>query len=145
MCPTQHTKHSHLTQEKRAVIEALMSQGNTIRAVAVTINVHYSTVSRELSRNSRLSGSYTAKSAQKACRLRRLQSKYFKRKIENDPVLSKEIERQLRGKHQRGDWSPAVISHTIGTFCHQTIYTWINGDMDKWGQGQYYRDLYGLI
>ena len=125
MCPTQHTKHSHLTQEKRVVIEALMSQGNTIRAVAMVINVHYSTVSRELSRNSGLSGLYTAKSAQKACRLRRLQSKFFKRKLENDPVLAKEIERQLRGKHQRGDWSPAVIAHSLGTLCYQTIYTWI--------------------
>jgi len=55
MCPTQHTKHSHLTQEKRVVIEALINQGNTIRAVAMVINVHYSTVSRELSRNSGLS------------------------------------------------------------------------------------------
>jgi len=52
MCPTQHTKHSHLTQKKRVVIEALMSQGNSIRAVAMVINVHYSTVSRELARNS---------------------------------------------------------------------------------------------
>jgi len=125
MCQTQHTKHSHLTQEKRVVIEALVRQGDTIRKIASIINVHYSTVSRELLRNRGASGLYKAKPAQKACRLRRLRAKYCKRKIENDPMLALEIEQQLRGGHQQGDWSPAVIAHTIGGFCHQTIYTWV--------------------
>ncbi len=125
MCHTQHTKRTHLTQENRMVIEALREKGTTIRAIAVIIEVHYSTVSRELSRNRGSSGLYTAKFAQKACRLRRLRAKYDKRKIENDPVLAHTIEELLQGKHSRGDWSPAVIAHTLGLFCHQTIYTWV--------------------
>lgn len=125
MCHIQHTKGTHLTQEKRGVIAALKGQGSTLRAIAIVIEVHYSTVSRELSRNSGSTGSYTAKSAQKTCDLRRLRAKYGKRKIENDPALASEIERRLRGKHRRGDWSPAVIAHMLGTFCHQTMYTWV--------------------
>ncbi len=125
MCHIQHTKRIHLTQEKRVVTEALVGQGSTIRAIANIIEVHYSTVSRELSRNRGSNGLYTAKVAQKACCLRRLKARYCKRKIENDPVLAHAIEERLRGKHRRGDWSPAVIAHTIGSFCHQTLYTWI--------------------
>lgn len=56
MCHIQHTKRIHLTQEKRVVIEALVGQGSTIRAIANIIEVHYSTVSRELSRNRESNG-----------------------------------------------------------------------------------------
>lgn len=125
MYTTQHTDHTHLSQEHRAVIEALHVQGATLRSIAESIQKHYSTVCRELVRNCDPDGIYVARHAQKKHQARRLGAKRTKRKIENDPVLEKIIEEKLRGGHTRGDWSPAVIAQVIGMICHQTIYTWI--------------------
>ncbi len=124
MCNTQHTVRSHLSQEDRVVLEALHGEHATLRAIARVIHKHYSTVSRELSRNT--SGTpYTAKHAQKKCISRRFDAKRAARKIENDVTLSSTIEEKLRGTHLRGDWSPAVIAHTTTNVSHQTIYAWI--------------------
>jgi transposase, IS30 family len=126
MCQTQHTKRTHLTQGKREVIAVLFNKGTSIRLIASTIDVHYTTVTRELTRNCYKNGSYSAKYAHKAYRLRRMRAKHGIRKIENTPLLAAAIEERLRGKHSKGDWSPAVIAHMIGSCSHQTIYTWIH-------------------
>lgn len=125
MCTRQHTERSHLSQEDRAVIEALCAQGATLRTIAECIHAHYSTVSRELARNSDAAGLYTARHAHKKCTKRRLAGRYGTRKIENTPELERIITKKLRGVHAYGDWSPSVISHAVGSVCHQTIYSWI--------------------
>lgn len=125
MYTTQHTDHTHLSQEDRAVIEALRNGGATLRAIAQVIHKHYSTVCRELLRNTERDGVYDTTRAHKRCGVRRLNSKYGERKIENDPTLARLIEAQLRGNHPRGDWSPAIIAHQSTMVCHQTIYSWI--------------------
>lgn len=125
MYKTQHTDCSHLSQEDRAVIEALHTQGATLRAIAGAIHRHYSTISRELLRNSDANGIYRSRHAQKKCVLRRIHAKQGSRKIENDKEFELRIEEKLRGQHPRGDWSPAVIAQILGGICHQTIYTWI--------------------
>lgn len=125
MCTTQHTHRTHLSQEDRAVIEALHANGETLRAIAAVIHKHYSTVCRELERNRNTSGLYTARHAHKACARRRLAAKYGARKIENDPALAHHIQEKLRGSHVRGDWSPRIIAHFSANVCHQTIYSWI--------------------
>lgn len=124
MCITQHTGRTHLSQDDRAVIEALRKQGETLRHIAEVIQHHYSTVCRELARNRDGGGAYSARHAEKKYIARRQGAKYGSRKIENDPALAKSIEKLLRGKHARGDWSPAVIAHAYGSLCHQTIYAW---------------------
>lgn len=125
MYTTQHTDRTHLSQDDRAVIEALHSSGATLRAIALVIHKHYATVCRELIRNSTQGGAYDAHYAQKRCGARRLKAKFSARKIENDPVLALRIEKQLRGNHPRGDWSPAVIAQESAAVCHQTIYSWL--------------------
>jgi len=125
MCTTQHTERSHLSQDDRAVIETLRREGATLRDIAEYIHKHYSTVSRELTRNSDALGIYTARHAQKKSVTRRLVGKHGTRKIECDPELERTIEKKLRGTHPCGDWSPATIAHTVGCVCHQTIYSWI--------------------
>lgn len=125
MYTTQHTDRSHLSQEDRAVIEALHKQGATLRDIAEVIQRHYSTVCRELTRNRDGSGTYHARYAQKKSTLRRYAAKDSSRKIEHDTYLERTIEEKLCGKHPRGDWSPAVIAHELGSLCHQTIYAWI--------------------
>lgn len=125
MCTSQHTDRPHLSQEDRAVIEALHKQGATFRYIAEIIQHHYSTVCRELQRNRDGSGTYVARYAQKKSLARRRSAKIGSRMIESDPHLEQVIEEKLRGKHTRGDWSPAVIAYVLGGICHQTIYTWI--------------------
>lgn len=125
MYTTQHTDGTHLSQEDRAVIAALRNSGATLRAIAQVIHKHYSTVCRELLRNTERDGAYNAERAQKKCRVRRVNAKYGARKIENDPTLARRIEAQLRGNHPLGDWSPAAIAQGIQSVCHQTIYSWI--------------------
>lgn len=125
MYKTQHTDRAHLSQEDRAVIEALHAQGMPLRTIAEAIRKHYSTVSRELSRNSDPNGVYLLRHAQKKCVARRHTAKHGARKIESNPSIALAIEEKLVGKHPRGDWSPAVIAQVLGCICHQTIYTWI--------------------
>lgn len=125
MYKTQHTDRSHLSQEDRAVIEALRAQGATLRVIAHIIHKHHTTVCRELARNCDANGMYVARHAEKKHHARRRAAKYGSRKIENDSALESIIEEKLRGTHVRGDWSPAVIAHVVGTICHQTIYSWI--------------------
>jgi len=125
MYTTQHTDRTHLSQEDRAVIAALRRSGETLRAIAEVIHKHYSTVCRELLRNTERSETYDALLAHKRCRVRRLKARYGTRKIENNPTLASTIETQLRGNHPLGDWSPAVIAHDVQSVCHQTIYSWI--------------------
>ena len=125
MYTRQHTDRSHLSQENRAVIEALHTQGVPLRTIAEAIQKHYSTISRELLRNSDTNGIYASRHAQKKCMLRRGAAKHRARKIENDPQLGERIEEKLLGHHPRGDWSPAVIAQMLGGLCHQTIYAWI--------------------
>ncbi len=123
MCTTQHTAHSHLSQEDRVVIEALRAQGATLRTIATCIYKHYSTVSREVMRNGDSARVYTAQYAQKMCAKRRLLSRQNTRKIENIPELEQVIEDKLRGTHVRGDWSPDAIANTIGSISHQVRRT----------------------
>jgi IS30 family transposase len=125
MCTTQHTTRSHLSQDDRAVIEALRVQGATLRTIAECIHKHYSTVSRELARNRDSAGSYTAHYAHKKSTARRLAGRRGTRKIENNSTLACVIETKLRGAHERGDWSPSVIAQTTACISHQTIYSWI--------------------
>lgn len=44
-------KYKHLSQEQRYTIEKMYKQGETISFIAQTIDVHKSTVSREIKRN----------------------------------------------------------------------------------------------
>jgi IS30 family transposase len=76
-------------------------------------------------RNAERSGTYDAQLAHKMYVVRRVHAKYGARKIENDPMLARRIEKQLRGNHPLGDWSPAAIAHGVQGVCHQTIYSWI--------------------
>lgn len=125
MCTSQHTGRLHLTQEDRAVIDALRTDGETLRSIARVIRKHYSSVCRELNRNAHGDGSYGARFAQKQARRRRLLSRAGTRKIESDPALAEAIEARLRGSHPRGDWSPLLIARFTPGISHQTIYAWV--------------------
>lgn len=127
MC-TQHKDSAHLRQEDRFRIETLFTEQQGFRAIARSLMIDVSVISREYARNKESDGSYCALAAQKRAEERRRASKYASRKIENDPALALVIETALRGDDSaRGDWSPEVIAHTTlkDKICHETIYAWI--------------------
>jgi IS30 family transposase len=93
--------------------------GFSQKEVAAAIGVHPSTVGREIERNHKVDGGYHAWVAEVSARERRKESKKRYRKIENDPKLSKQIERMLHPLV-----SPEVVAHEL-SITHETIYAWI--------------------
>lgn len=116
---------SHITEDRRYVIERMRKDGHNIRLrqMARAIGKHVSTVSRELSRNcDRRSGSYRAGLAQ-----RKKQSR--KDAKPHAVVFTDEMKRYVRGLLMQ-KYSPEQIvgiSERNGVACvsHETIYRWI--------------------
>ncbi len=124
----QHKSFKHLRQIERERIEELLMENNTHRDIAIIIGRNLSTIIREIKRNTRSDGSYTAVYAEKKTYVRRQAAKATSRKIENNPELKEAVVTLLTGNDQlRGDWSPEVIANSTlkGLVSHTTIYAWI--------------------
>ena len=80
-CLMAKAKYRHLTQVQRCKIEALLSSGNTQRAIARQLGVAPSTVSREMSRNRVVGDAYVAECAQLMAVNRRHQASIQPRKV----------------------------------------------------------------
>ena len=87
--------------------------------IARELNVHRSTVCRELKRNTRPIG-YHAVHADKVAQKRRKESKQSYRLLENNEQLAELVEALLDPLV-----SPEVIAHEL-EICHETIYAWIS-------------------
>jgi len=125
---TQHTSFKHIRQLERERIEELLEEHGTYREIAHTLGRSISTIFREVQRNKKGDGSYTAEYAQKKTKERRCAAKESARKIENDAQLENTITRLLTGNNpEHGDWSPEVIANSAlkGVVSHTTIYAWI--------------------
>ena len=114
--------YRQLTYEQRYQIEALKKEGLSYRAIAMNIGVHYSTISRELKRNSLDDGEYNASSAAISARLR------YQHKSKNRRV-GKEHIRYIH-KHLSEGWSPEQISGRmvldgLTSISHETIYQYV--------------------
>jgi len=125
---TQHKSFKHLRQIERERIEELIQAGHTQKELAVILSRHISTITREIQRNSKNDGSYTAVYAQKKTMERRYTAKESSRKIENNPKLEASIIVLMSGNDPlHGDWSPEVIANSTlkGKISHTTIYAWV--------------------
>ena len=111
--------YEHITRDDRVVISDGLRCGESYTEIGERIGKDRSTVWREVTRNSKENGIYDVRRAHKRARERRSHSKEKTRKIENDPVLKKRIERMLHPLV-----SPEVVAHAVGLH-HQTIYDWI--------------------
>ena len=114
--------YQQLTMMQRYQIEALKKEGLSQRAIANNINVHHSTISRELSRNSLDNGEYNAVGATVSARLR------YQYKTKNRR-LNKEHTGYIK-KHLKEGWSPEQISGRmevdgLSSVCHETIYQYV--------------------
>jgi len=111
-------RYKQLTLEQRYQIKALLTAEYSFSFVAKTLKVSYSTIYRELRRNSG-PRSYQPKIAHEKALLRR---KYSKKKRRLTPEMKSFIRDKLRAS-----WSPEQIygyckKHGINMVCHETIY-----------------------
>jgi IS30 family transposase len=125
---TQHKSFKHIRQLERERIEELLEENNTHSDIAHVLGRSTSTIVREIHRNKKGDGSYTAEYAQKKTNGRRYIAKEPARKIENDKQLESAITTLLTGNDpEHGDWSPEVMANSTlkGVVSHTTIYAWI--------------------
>jgi IS30 family transposase len=92
----------HLDLHDRDRIEALWRSGHTKVEISVILEVHKSTVSREIQRREKQNGEYKATVAEHKAQILRGNSKYQGMKIERHPVLRKHIISELK-KYQSPD------------------------------------------
>jgi len=124
-------RYKQLTLEKRYHISALQKAGLNQKEIATALNVHPSTISRELRRNNDFVRGYNAELAQIISRKTEMQkNKRFS--------LTKPIERYIRAKLKQ-DWSPEQISGRmkldIGiSIVHETIYRYIYSNKKNGGK-----------
>ena len=122
--------YKHLTQLQRSQICALKSTGMTQRKIAEHLNIHHSTISREINRNAGKKG-YRYKQAQDLADQRQFIAHAYPRVM--TPQNIDTIEAYLEEK-----WSPEQIAGRLKkdkclTVSHETIYQHIYKDRKKGG------------
>ena len=125
--------YAQLTQEQRYQIYALLKAGHNQTEIASLINVHKSTISRELRRNRGLKG-YRPKQAHQFALNRRIRARY-----RIDTSIWRLIESMIRK-----EWSPEQVSGWLNENCglqisHEWIYQYILAD--KRAGGDLHRHL----
>jgi transposase, IS30 family len=119
----------HLTAADRGKIEVLLQENYTNKYIALVLNIHPSTVGREIAKGLDGSGNYLAWVAQVAYETNRSRCKQI-------PILDHPANHRLRGKIvaclQLG-WDPSMIASRLKAegyelyVCAETIYKWIYG------------------
>jgi len=121
---------SHLTLEQRYVIEAYLKIKKSKDFIAESLNVHRSTVYRELKRNHTKTGKYSAKLAHEYASERKDRFVINRKFDENCKIFVE--------KHLREYWSPEQIVgyckvSNIPTVSTERIYQHIRADKEKGG------------
>lgn len=119
----------HLTKEIRIKFSALLMTGLSLRQIAKLLNVHHTTLSRELKRNmpTRANCRYHSAEAHRKANSRRFTANQRFRKI----TLGSRLEQLIIKMISVDKWSPEQISGWLKTYrhslyvCAQTIYDWI--------------------
>lgn len=127
----QNKHYQQLTQEPRYQISALRKAGMSLRSIAQEVDVHFSTVSRELRRNSTDAGYIPQVAHQLSDSRRRAAQKAHKRADKTDTIISESLAL---------GWSPAAISERLKLeaqppdhLSHSTIYRRIEDDRQQGG------------
>lgn len=117
--------YSHLTQEERVALGALLRAGHKPAEIARQLGRHRSTIGRELTRNAVANKSgYHAASARLKVQERRQAANQRCRKLSHNKPLQRKVERKLKNRQ----WSPEEIAGHFGGISHPTIYRWIYED-----------------
>jgi IS30 family transposase len=126
--------YHHLTYAQRSQITILKASGDSPTKIARALNVHHTTISRELKRNFD-NEAYHYEKAQAKSTLRRASRANKKMQSEIATTVKQKLKLQ---------WSPVQISgflkrHKIAFISHETIYKYIW--KDKAQGGELYKDL----
>ena len=119
--------YSHLSQEQRYQLEALLKAGKSKRVIAQILEVHRSTIYRELKRNTITRGpGVRGYHAQKAQQKTQRRHQFKPKKIYFTPAQKSKARAWLKEEKL----SPELISvkgrQELGCFVsHETIYRWI--------------------
>ena len=120
-------KYKQLNLHQRYQIQALLQVGSSKGVIAKILEVHPSTIYRELERNTakrgRTAGEYVATNAQ-----RRADERHKSKPKEI--LLTESMKKRIAGLLRKERWSPELISERLslqGEICvsHETIYQWI--------------------
>lgn len=125
--------YHQLNREQRYTIAQLHKQGRSLRSIARTIEVHVSTVSRELRRNSHKRG-YSAQHAQMLADERVAWRQHPRR-------FTRTLQKRVGSLLQQEQWSLEQIAghlrlEGIAMVGKTTIYNWL--DADKCSGGDLY-------
>ncbi len=110
--------YNHFTISERAKLELLFKQGKSVREIGKELGKHYSSISREIKRNS-IKHDYNCETAEVESKRRK---KNCGRKLKLTDEVKKEIERKINLT-----FSPEQIANTPETkkMCFKSIYNWI--------------------
>jgi len=134
----KHIRYTHLDEHARDRLQALLARDHTQQEAAQILNVHPSTVSREVRKHGSRSGGYDAAEAQRKARNKRSLASYKGRKIESHPELKERIIRELKAHRSpdeiAGRMRKEKLRPRVGK---DAIYAWL---YSEWG-GQYAKYL----
>lgn len=123
---------THLHQKKRDRIHALYLDGHKQNHIAEVLDVHPSTISRELRRYGKTTWRYSSVRAQKDAEEKRTHSKRDGMKIESNPVLKERIIKELRDLRSpdeiAGRMKLEKLQTRVGT---NAIYKWLYSEHGK--------------
>ncbi len=141
-------KYKQLNLHQRYQIQALLQAGSSKGEIAKILEVHPSTIYRELERNTakrgRTAGEYVATNAQ-----RRTDERH--RSKPKKVLLTESMKKRIAGLLRKERWSPELISERLpleGEACvsHETIYQWIwEMKKSKKRSNAEYSDLYKYL
>lgn len=122
--------YHQLNHEQRYIIAQLHKQGRSLRSIARTIEVHVSTVSRELRRNSHKRG-YSALHAQMLADERVSWRQHPRR-------FTRSLQERVASLLKQEQWSPEQISgrlrlEGIAMVDKTIIYNWLHTDKRSGG------------
>ena len=116
--------YNHLGSAQRYRIEAFIKAGLNQKEIAEKLDVHPSTICREIRRNTPkrgcLAGVYDADNAQRRTHLRHSTKPKHR-------IFDHAMKQTIRGYLENEKWSPQLISqcHTTPMVSHEWIYQWI--------------------
>lgn len=109
--------HRHINKQDRACIAALLRKNYSHNEIAEVLEVHRTTIGREIRRNGDPDGHYDARRAHKRAQVRRQYAKVSYRSIDTDTALKNVIL-----SHLKQEWSPDQIVYRLGVSSISSIY-----------------------
>ena len=123
--------YNHISMDQRSKIEALFKSGHKPSFIAKQLNIHRSSIYRELKRNKTKRGAYNAAFAQELADEK-------KERFSHSRNFTFSIEKFIKEKLSEEQWSPEQISgyckeNHIDMVSHESIYKFIYQDKDNGG------------